>query len=150
MDTQEASEWRAEKAEMYPADLRNQQSSLALAKLAEQLAQTTPDHPCIQTLLLFWKDVRKDSGRTIDWVAAQARYIGRYGFDIVQDGDPQCFLDGLLQEFRRVVDADHPALVENYRPQPAPSEHEDVPNSEREGVSRAELGAAGETRGDVR
>ena len=99
-----SSEWRADKAAQYPDDKRNIRSSEALAKLAQRL-KTLPDgHPKLgaySELLQCAIDADCDLS---DYSAFESSYIGRYGFDYPEDGDPETFMDGLIEELTECVE----------------------------------------------
>ncbi len=96
IEVESTADWRARKAEEYPDDPRNDRSAKALAKLARRLSRIKSDHPTIRALAEFWEreDTQAEQIKA-DLTDEQSRYIGRYGFDYPEDGDPVGFLQDL-------------------------------------------------------
>jgi hypothetical protein len=108
-----SAEWRDSKAEQYPDDKRNTSSSRSLSNLAKKLGALRPDN---QHLVAYAEvmtraiDLDDALSRIIEF---QSRYIGRYGFDYPQDGDPAAFLDALTEEYGHLIkDAEDKAAEE--------------------------------------
>jgi hypothetical protein len=103
-DIEGSSEWRAEKAKQYPDDKRNVRSSESLARLSKQLSDLPDNDPKLRAyseLIVRGVDADVDFGPYSEF---QSTYIGRYGFDYPADGDPDSFMDGLIEELTELVE----------------------------------------------
>jgi hypothetical protein len=95
--------WRSQKADQYPDDKRNQRSSAALEKLAERLRKLPTDNEHAQTYeAILERLVELDQAYQIS--EHESHYIGRYGFDYPEDGDPEAFLTGLNEHYQELVE----------------------------------------------
>lgn len=95
--------WRGEKADQYPDDRRNQRSSAALDKLAERLRKLPADNEHAQTYeALLERLIELDRVHQVS--EHESHYIGRYGFDYPEDGDPEAFLTGLNEHYQELVE----------------------------------------------
>jgi hypothetical protein len=112
-----SAEWRAEKAEQYPDDARNMRSSQALTKLAEKLkALAANDENVAAYEAVMGRLVESDSGDEMFGVIEyESQYIGRYGFDYPQDGDPADFLEALTEHCQESVDEAEEQAAEEER-----------------------------------
>jgi hypothetical protein len=99
--------WRAEKAEQYPDDERNVSSSESLAKLAERL-QALPRDDVHLVAYAEAIDRAVELSKECDLLSnisrTESQYIGRYGFDYPEDGDPSEFLESLTQEIESLIE----------------------------------------------
>jgi hypothetical protein len=115
-----SSYWRARKAEEYPGDHRNVTSSESLARLAERLRELPPDDPNVAAYqaamddLLAAEDI--DSA-LVDLSEDQSRYIGRYGFDYPEDGDPAEFLQAMTELVNNAAERERAAADEGADPE---------------------------------
>jgi hypothetical protein len=99
-----SAEWRADKAIQYPDDKRNIRSSESLAKLSKRLHDLPYQDPKLRTyseLIARGLDAGVDFARYGEF---QNTYIGRYGFDYPADGDPDSFMDGLVEHLTELVE----------------------------------------------
>lgn len=95
--------WRGEKADEYPDDKRNQRSSAALDKLAERLRKLPTDNEHAQTYeATLERLIELDQAHQI--VEHESHYIGRYGFDYPENGDPEAFLTGLNEHYQELLE----------------------------------------------
>jgi hypothetical protein len=102
-DVESSADWRDGKATQYPDDKRNRNSSEALSLLAKNLAGLPADNKHVQAYeVLIERLFEIDKGSQMS--EHQSQYIGRYGFDYPQDGDPEDFLDSLNEEYQEWVD----------------------------------------------
>ncbi len=111
-DIEGSSEWRADKAKQYPDDKRNVRSSESLARLSKQLSALPDNDPKLRAyseLIVRGVDADMDLGRYSEF---QSTYIGRYGFDYPADGDPDSFMDGLIDELTELVEEAEKRLKE--------------------------------------
>jgi hypothetical protein len=100
--------WRSNKAAQYPDDKRNVTSSESLTKLGKHLAALPPDdeHVVAYEELMEEAVGLEESGDLLVEISTfETRFIGRYGFDYPQDGDPAEFLAELTGECRELVNA---------------------------------------------
>jgi len=94
--------WRSEKAAQYPGDTRNEHSAHALTKLAERL-KALPEND--ENALAYEAIVERLVELEIVYRVSEeeSAYIGRYGFDYRQDGDPAEFLAGITEKYQEWV-----------------------------------------------
>jgi hypothetical protein len=96
---EDTAEWRAEKAQQYPDDKRNEHSSDALRALAERLGALPRDGRSARAYNeTMERALEFDLGISIS--ETEREYIGRYGFDYPQDGDPEAFIEMLMEAIR--------------------------------------------------
>jgi flagellar biosynthesis/type III secretory pathway protein FliH len=96
--------WRAEKAKQYPDDNRNSRCSEALSKLVERLSALPADDKHVVAYEAAIE--RLVELEAVDDVSGdEAKYIGRYGFDYPQDGDPIAFLQDLTEAHQNRIKA---------------------------------------------
>lgn len=109
--------WRASKAEHYPDDKRNARSSQALTKLGRKLKMLPADNKCLGTYaaVIDRAVALRASSVLSDVSEDESEYIGRYGFDYRQEGDPEAFLDGLTDEIRPLIEAAEEEIAEEKR-----------------------------------
>jgi hypothetical protein len=100
-----SADWRAEKAEQYPNDARNMRSSQALTKLAEKLKGLPANDENVAAYeAVMSRLVESDVGdEMLGVIEYESQYIGRYGFDYAQDGDPADFLEALTEHCQESV-----------------------------------------------
>jgi DNA repair exonuclease SbcCD ATPase subunit len=102
--------WRAEKAKQYPDDKRNERSSAALGKLAARLMQLSSDDEhasAYEEAMDRAVELDEKSGSLLYRITElETPYVGRYGFDYPQDGDPAPFLEGLTEEIVELAEAE--------------------------------------------
>jgi flagellar biosynthesis/type III secretory pathway protein FliH len=118
-NVESSADWRAEKAEQYPDDTRNMRSSQALTKLAEKLkALPANDENVAAYEAVMSRLVESDGGDEMFGVIEyESQYIGRYGFDYPQDGDPADFLEALTEACQESVDKAEEQAAEEEREQ---------------------------------
>lgn len=113
-----SADWRAEKAEQYPDDARNMRSSQALTKLAEKLkALPANDENVAAYEAVMDRLVESDGDEMFGVIEYESQYIGRYGFDYPQDGDPADFLEALTEACQESVDKAEEQAAEEEREQ---------------------------------
>jgi hypothetical protein len=99
-----SAEWRARKAEQYPDDRRNAQSSKALVKLAQNLKALPADDEHAEAYEAVMDRMEElddgDADLFLRVSEHETGYIGRYGFDYPQDGDPAGFLSVLTEQYQ--------------------------------------------------
>src|SRR5215469_14753456 len=111
--------WRDQKAEQYPDDNRNVRSSRALEKLAENLRALSADdehataYEAVMERLAELAD--NDADKLYDLSEHESHYIGRYGFDYPQDGNPSDFLSALTEHCRELVAEAEESIAEEVR-----------------------------------
>jgi flagellar biosynthesis/type III secretory pathway protein FliH len=109
-----SAEWRAGKAAQYPDDKRNRSSSKALFLLAKNLAELPADDKHVQAYEAIHERLLE-----LDLISRvsehESQYIGRYGFDYPQDGDPEDFLASLTEEYQEWVDEAEEEAAEEER-----------------------------------
>jgi hypothetical protein len=100
-----SADWRAEKAEQYPNDTRNMRSSQALTKLAEKLKSLPANDENVAAYEAVMSRLVEsdDCDEMIGVFEYESQYIGRYGFDYPQDGDPADFLEALTEYCQELV-----------------------------------------------
>ena len=86
-------EWRAQKTDENPDDPRNTESAEALATLAKRLRDLPPLHQGIISLRRMEKRIEPFAFSRIT-----SENLSRYGFGTGEDGDPERFLDGLIDD----------------------------------------------------
>jgi hypothetical protein len=101
-----SADWRAGKAEQYPDDTRNMRSSRALEKLAKRLkALPDDDEDGTAYEAVVRRLVESGYDRLMLGLSEhESQYVGRYGFDYPQDGDPASFLSALTEHCQELVD----------------------------------------------
>ena len=100
-----SADWRRSKAAQYPDDKRNVSSFESLDKLAKNLSAISPDDRGLvayDEIMDRALELGPDLFMT-DIVEVETGYIGRYGFDYPQDGDPAEFLSRLAAECWNLV-----------------------------------------------
>jgi hypothetical protein len=107
-----SAEWRASKAEQYPNDRRNIKSSQSLTRLAEKLNALPLDDEHVTAYEEMMDRAVELENPLYDISQAHSRYIGRYGFDYLQDGNPVVFLDELTEECQGFVSAEEEQIAE--------------------------------------
>lgn len=113
MSVESSAQWRAEKAEQYPDDSRNARSSHALKKLAEKMHALPADDEYV----LAYEAVmaRMDDDDLYRVSEHESQFIGRYGFDYPQDGDPSDFLGALTEYCQELIDEAEERTAEEER-----------------------------------
>jgi hypothetical protein len=107
-----SADWRASKAEQYPDDKRNIKSSQSLTRLAKKLSVLPADDERVAAYGEVMDRAVELENPLYDISQAHSRYIGRYGFDYPQDGDPAVFLDELTEECQGFVAAEEEQITE--------------------------------------
>jgi hypothetical protein len=139
-----SAEWRAQKAEQYPDDNRNIRSSQALAKLAEKLKALPDDDENVaayETVLSRLTDSNDDPSRVSEH---ESHYIGRYGFDYPQDGNPAGFLSALTEQYQEWADEAEERAAEEKREQAYEEAKETADEAAKEAAHQAAKEAAEE------
>jgi hypothetical protein len=136
--------WRAQKAEQYPNDKRNERSSRALTELAENLRALPADdkyggaYEAVMDRLVELKD------ELLQVIEHESQYIGRYGFDYPQDGDPVDFLSDLTETYQEWVSEAEEHIAEEEREEAYEAAKEAADESAREAAHEAAKEAAEE------
>jgi hypothetical protein len=116
-----SADWRAQKAEQYPDDRRNTQSSKALTKLAENLRALPADDEHVMAYEAVMDRLEELDDGNADLLVRvsehQTGYIGRYGFDYPQDGDPAVFLSVSTEQYQEWVNEAEEEAAEAEREQ---------------------------------
>src|SRR5437588_5939298 len=101
-----SADWRANKADQYPDDTRNVRSSKALYKLAENLKELPAgDEHAAAYNDLMGRAIEKGLDDALNEITGESSsFIGRYGFNYPQDGNPAGFLDALTEICRGIVE----------------------------------------------
>jgi len=100
-----SADWRAGKAEQYPDDNRNLRSSQALTKLAARLKALPKNDPrglAYEEAVERLVEIDCDS-EMLGVIENESQFIGRYGFDYPQDGDPASFLEALTEDCQEAI-----------------------------------------------
>jgi hypothetical protein len=143
-NVESSADWRAEKAEQYPDDNRNMRSSRALAKLAERL-RTLPDNDdnvvAYEAIMGRLADLDDDLTRVTEH---ESHYIGRYGFDYPQDGDPASFLSDLIEQYHEWVNEAEERIAEEERERAYEEAKETADEAAKEAAHEAAKEAAEE------
>ena len=141
-----SADWRAEKAEQYPDDTRNVRSSQALMKLAKRL-KTLPDDDengaAYETVMSRLMESDDDSAG-ISAIEHESNYIGRYGFDYPQDGNPADFLSALTEHCQELIDEAEERAAEEEREQAYEKAKENAGDAAKEAADEAAKEAAEE------
>lgn len=112
-----SADWRAQKAEQYPDDNRNLRSSQALTKLAERLSALPGNDENVvayEAVMGRLVDAEDDLHKVVEH---ENHYIGRYGFEYPQNGDPAGFLAGLTEQYQEWIDEAEERIAEQEREQ---------------------------------
>ena len=138
-----SADWRAGKAEQYPDDNRNVRSSQALAKLAKKLKAIRGNDKNVAAYeaVLDWLMDRIDMVRVVEH---ESHFIGRYGFDYPQDGDPAGFLSALTEQYQEWVDEAKERIAEEEREQAFEKAKEIADDEAKEAAHEAAKEAADE------
>ena len=101
-------DWRTRDAESFPEDLRILQSSDALRALADRMSELPADHPKIQRLWRLWFGPARSNGRrgktrALDLITIVSDELQQYGYDSADDGDPERFLDSLVDGLEQLL-----------------------------------------------
>jgi hypothetical protein len=110
-----SADWRAGKAKQYPNDKRNVHSSEALNKLAEGLRDIPYDDEGVDAYEAALDRALEldDKADVLSRISEfETQYLGRYGFDYPQDGNPSLFLEGLTKEIISLVEGEEAKIAE--------------------------------------
>jgi hypothetical protein len=138
-----SADWRAGKAEQYPDDNRNVRSSQALEKLAKKL-KALPDNDKNVAAYEAVMDCLMDGDDMVSVVEHESHFIGRYGFDYPQDGDPAGFLSALTEQHQEWVDEAKERIAEEEREQAYEEAKEVADDAAKEAAHEAAKEAAEE------
>jgi len=102
-EVQAFAEMRAREAESYPEDVNLSQSSMSLRTLANNLGKLPPDHPNVEQLWRLWFD-HLAKVRSLDLIRLVFDELKQYGYDRLDEGNPELFLNALHFELELFLD----------------------------------------------
>jgi hypothetical protein len=91
------SEWRAQRAEEFPEDARNQQSADSLRRLAENLQALPPDHAIWFRLWSVYNGPAPSGGGS-EFTEVENEHLRLYGFHEAENGNALVFLTAYIEE----------------------------------------------------
>jgi hypothetical protein len=141
-----SADWRAEKANQYPDDTRNQRSSRALRTLGERLKALSDDDENVVAYVTIASRLAEsgDADEMLSSIEHESHYIGRYGFDYPQDGDPASFLLALTEHSQESVDNAEERATEKKREEAYEAAKETADEATKKAAHRAAKEAAEE------
>jgi hypothetical protein len=143
-NVESSAEWRAQKADQYPDDNRNLRSSQALAKLAENLKSLSRNDGNAVAYEAVVARLSEDGDGVHRVVEHETRYVGRYGFNYPQNGDPADFLAGLTEQYQEWVTEAEESAAEEEREQAYEEAKEAADEAAKEAAHEAAKEAAEE------